>query len=401
MYLKKKNKIDLVILAGGKGTRIKKFLSDIPKPLYKFDNIPFLQLLLNYYCKYPLEKIHILCGHRGDKIYKKYHNKIINFVLIKCYIEKKPLGTAGALKSLKKIIKNDFLLVNGDSFCDVKLNKFFFKFYKYSQIFLTQNNSYKSNSKLANLSVNKKNKANFNKNSNLMNAGIYFFKKEILNKIDKKIFSLESELIPDLILEKKLEGVKTKGFFIDIGTEKNLHTAKRKLPLFFKRPAVFLDRDGVINHDYDYVFKIKDFKFMRDTLKTLKHLIKKGFYIFVITNQAGIAKKKFSLNSFIKLHKHLKYYLNRNYIHFDDVQYCPYHRDALIKKFKKNSILRKPDNGMINKINRNWYLFRKKSFFIGDQLSDMLCAKKSNLYYEFRDKNFFTQIKKIVRMKFF
>ena len=74
-------------------------------------------------------------------------------------------------------------------FCDIKLNKFFFKFYRYSQIFLTKNNSYKSNSKLANLSIDKKNKVIFNRNSDLMNAGIYFFKKEILDKIDKTIFS--------------------------------------------------------------------------------------------------------------------------------------------------------------------------------------------------------------------
>ena len=87
MYLKKK-KIDLVILAGGKGTRIKKFLDNIPKPLYKFDNISFLQLLLNNYCKYPLENIYIMCGYKGSRIYKKYNNKIINFVSIKCYLEK-------------------------------------------------------------------------------------------------------------------------------------------------------------------------------------------------------------------------------------------------------------------------------------------------------------------------
>ena len=123
--LKKNNKIDLVILAGGKGTRIKTFLKSIPKPLFKFKDISFLQILLNNYCKYPFENIYILCGYKGDKIYNEFNNKLINFVKIKCIIERKPLGTAGALNGLKKIIKNDFFLVNGDSFCEVKLNKFF------------------------------------------------------------------------------------------------------------------------------------------------------------------------------------------------------------------------------------------------------------------------------------
>ena len=95
----------------------------------------------------------------------------------------------------------------------------------------------------------------------------------------------------------------------------------------------------------------------------------------------------------------MKYFLNQKYINFDDVQYCPYHKKSLVKKYKKNSILRKPNNGMIKKIDRNWFLNRNKSFFIGDQISDMLCAKKSNIYYEFRKENFLTQIKKLVKIK--
>lgn len=396
MYLKKKNKIDLVILAGGKGTRIKKFLDNIPKPLYKFNNISFLQLLLNNYCKYPLENIYIMCGYKGDKIYKKYNNKIINFISVKCYLEKKPLGTAGALRSLKKKIKNDFFLVNGDSFCDFNLNEFFYKNYNFNQIFLTNNKIYKSNSKLTNLSIDKDDKVIFNKNSNLMNAGVYFFKKKFLNIVKKNNFSLENELIPQLIKEKKLEGIKTQEFFIDIGTEKNLFVAKKKLPLLLKKPAAFLDRDGVINYDKNYVYKIKEFKFKKGVLKFLKFLTKNNYYIFIITNQAGIAKKKYSLSSFFKLQKHLKHFLNQKNINIDDVQYCPYHKNSLIEKYKKDSIFRKPNNGMIKNIERNWFLQKRKSFFIGDKISDQLCAKKSKLYFEFAKENLFNQVKKII-----
>lgn len=395
--MKRNNKIDLVILAGGKGTRIQTFLKDIPKPLFKFKDISFLQILLNNYCKYPFENIYILCGYKGDKIYNKFNDKFINFVNVKCIIERKPLGTAGALNGLKKIIKNDFFLVNGDSFCEVKLNEFFFKPNKANKIFLTNNNSYKSNSKLSNLSLDGHNKVFFNKNGKLMNAGIYFFKKKILNKIKKENFSLEDEIITNYVKKKKITGIITRGFFIDIGTEKNLYKAIKNLPLFFKRPAVFLDRDGVINHDYNYVSKIKDFKFKKNILKTLKYLIKKDYYIFIITNQAGIAKKKFSLNDFNKLHQYLKYYLNQKYINFDSVEYCPYHKNAVIKKYKKDSTYRKPNNGMIKKIKRNWLLKDNKSFMIGDQISDKKCAKKSRLYFEFPKDNILKQIKKLTQ----
>ena len=132
-----------------------------------------------------------------------------------------------------------------------------------------------------------------------MNAGIYLFKRRILNKINLKTFSIEDEIIPDLIKKKSLNGVYTNSFFIDIGTESNLHKAKEVLPVFFKKPAVFFDRDGVINCDTNYVYKVRDFKFKKNILKTLKYLIKKDYYIFIITNQAGIAKKKFSLNGYL------------------------------------------------------------------------------------------------------
>ena len=395
--MKKNNKIDLVILAGGEGKRIKKFLKGIPKPLYKFNQVPFLQLLLNYYAKYPFENIYIMCGYKADKIYKKFNNKNINFIKIKCFIEKKPLGTGGALRGLKKIIKNDFFLVNGDSFCDVKLNKFFFKPITSNTIFLTQNHSYKSNKKLSNLSINKKKNIYFRKKGNLMNAGIYLFKKRILNQINLKTYSIEDEIIPDLIKKRSLDGIYTSSLFMDIGTESNLHKAKKVLPAFFKKPAAFFDRDGVINYDTDYVYKIKDFKFKKNILTALKYLIKKNYYIFIVTNQAGVAKKKFSLNNFYKLHQYLKYYLNQKNINFDSVEYCPYHKNAILKKFKKNSIYRKPNNGMVKKIKRNWLLKDKKSFMIGDQISDKRCAKKSKLYFEFPKENILKQIKKLTQ----
>ena len=101
-----------------------------------------------------------------------------------------------------------------------------------------------------------------------------------------------------------------------------------------KKKAVFLDRDGVINFDHGYVHKFSDFKLRPGVVKGLKLLIKKNFNIFIITNQAGIAKKKFTLNDFIKLHKKIKNFSGKN-INFDDVQFSPFHRDGKIKKYKR------------------------------------------------------------------
>ena len=79
--------IDLVILAGGKGSRIKKFLNKLPKPMAKFNEIYFLQYLINIYSKYPLNKIYILTGYRNEIIFKNFHNKTFNFIKVVCIKE--------------------------------------------------------------------------------------------------------------------------------------------------------------------------------------------------------------------------------------------------------------------------------------------------------------------------
>ena len=83
------NKLDLVILAGGKGTRISKITKKIPKPLIQFKNKYFLSYLINHYSKYPFEKIYILAGYKGEQIFKKFNKKNSNGIEIKCLIEKK------------------------------------------------------------------------------------------------------------------------------------------------------------------------------------------------------------------------------------------------------------------------------------------------------------------------
>ena len=110
-------------------------------------------------------------------------------------------------------------------------------------------------------------------------------------------------------------------------------------------------------------------------------MIKKNYYIFIITNQAGIGKKIYKEDDFIKLHKDMNENFKKNDIFIDDVQYSPYHLDAKIKKYRKNSSLRKPGNKMIENIKINWDLNLNKSFMIGDKKSDLIAAQKSKLKF--------------------
>ena len=87
-------KLSLVILVGGKGTRLKKISKGTPKPIVKIDKKIFLDNILNHYAKYNFNKIYLMCGYKA-KLFDRYDNKIINSIKIKIIKEKKPLGTSG------------------------------------------------------------------------------------------------------------------------------------------------------------------------------------------------------------------------------------------------------------------------------------------------------------------
>ena len=389
------NNLSIAILAGGKGSRIKKYLKNVPKPMLKFNNIHFLQYLINIYSKYPIDKIYILAGYKSDIIFKKYNNKTFNFTKIICLKEKKLMGTGGALFKLKSKVK-DFILVNGDTIFDINLTNFFKSVskQKIGSLALTSMDKNTNNYKLNNLSINSGTLI-YKRKSMLMNGGIYFFREKIFRYLKNEPLSLEDDLLPKFIQNKKLTAKKYKKFFLDIGTPKYIRSAHKKLKKYFYRPAVFLDRDGVINYDSGYVYKKKDFKFRKGVLKGLKYLINKNYYIFLITNQAGIAKGYYKESDFKKLHIYLKNYLSKNNIYFDDVQYCPFHPKGKIKRYKRKSSLRKPGNQMIKNIFKNWIIDKQNSFMIGDKISDELCAKRSKINFFYAKNDFFKQVKKI------
>ena len=390
--------LDLVILAGGKGSRIKSLLKKKPKPMAIFNKKPFLEYIIQSYSKYHFKNIFVLAGYKSGEIFNKFENKHYNCTSITCLKERKPMGTAGALNILKKKRINDFILINGDTFLEVNLNKLVKSCSEnsYGSLTLIKNKSYKSNKKLVSMGI-KNNKIIYQKKNNFMNGGVYFFKKKILKFIKNKNTSLEDQLLPGLIKKRKISGLVVKNFFLDIGTPKNFNRAKNLLLKNCTKAAAFLDRDGVINYDTGYVHKIKDFKFRPGVITGLKFLRNKNYYVFIVTNQAGIGRGIYNENQFYELQNNLKEKLQKKDIFFDDINFCPYHPDAKIKKYRKITDLRKPGNLMIKQIENKWHIKRKKSFMIGDKISDKICAAKSKLYFEFAKENFHLQVKKIIK----
>lgn len=390
-------KYDVVILAGGKGTRIKKLLKNNPKPLSKIGHLYFLEYLINNISKFYINKIFIIAGYKGEKISKVFKNLEKNLIPIEVIVEKKPLGTAGALSLVKNKVTNNFIVLNGDSIFDVNLNEIANVKLKKNQCFmaLTNNSNYKSNKTLANIKL-KQNLVVKSNSSKLMNAGVYKFNKKLIKNIKPKYQSLENEILLEKIEKKQVIGKFFKSFFLDIGTPKNFKLSKRLIPHYFRKPAIFLDRDGTLNYDKGYTYRIEDFKFIRGSLKTLKKLSKKNYYLFIVTNQAGIAKNKFRKKDFYTLHNSLKKIFLKHKININDIKFCPYHPNAKILRYRKNSGYRKPGNLMLENLKKNWDINLSKSYMIGDKKSDYIAAKKSNIKFLYLNKNLSKTLEKII-----
>ena len=164
-----------------------------------------------------------------------------------------------------------------------------------------------------------------------------------------------------------------------------------------KIKAAFLDRDGVINVDKGYLSKFTDIKFRAGVLSGLKLLNREKFKIFIITNQAGVAKGIIKIKDLKILNRRLIKFLKNKKIQISKIEYCPHHKHGIIKRFAKICKCRKPDNLMIKKIFKKWKIEKKTSFMIGDRLTDKMCAKKSKLYFEYAKPNFLSQIKLIIK----
>lgn len=139
-----------------------------------------------------------------------------------------------------------------------------------------------------------------------------------------------------------------------------------------KKKVIFLDRDGVINVDTGYVYKIEDFKFIDGVFKACLHFKKLGFDIIIVTNQSGIGRGYFTQDDFNKLNKYIKKEFLKNDIKILDVFFCPH-------KPEDKCNCRKPEIGMIEQALNLYDIDLKNSWMIGDKSSDIQLAINSNI----------------------
>lgn len=143
--------------------------------------------------------------------------------------------------------------------------------------------------------------------------------------------------------------------------------------------AIFLDRDGTINIEKDYLYKIEDLEFEKNAVKALQIFKKLGYILIVITNQSGIARAYFSEEDLHKFNEGMNNILKENEAGIDEFYFCPHHPDKGIGIYKKECDCRKPNNKLIEQAIEKYNIDRSRSYMIGDKFSDIEAGIRSGL----------------------
>ena len=390
----------ILILAGGEGKRIKKIAKNKPKVLLKIKNNSIIDYQINI-----LKKINknllISINKKNIKIKKKLDKrKDINLQFVE---ESKKLGTAGCLKNLDSVNFSSVLVVYGDILFNIDFDKFF-KFHIKNKSELTlfvHPNNHPYDSDIVELDSNdrvKKFHRKPHKNYNLGNlcmSGIYIINKNLLKFIKKNEYQDFSKTFLPKVLKnkKKIFAYRSREYVKDLGTPERLIKAKKEInymkykkgSLKSKIPAIFIDRDGVINKD-KYNFKYQNpFNFIEGCFRAVKKINNKGYLSIIVTNQPAVAKGFITLEKLKNDFKKIESIFGKKNCYFDRIYYCPCHPSkgfpGEVKKYKRNCSWRKPNNGMFLRAINDLNIDTKKSFMIGDTNRDFISAKKTSIEF--------------------
>ena len=362
---------EAIVLAGGRGTRLQPLVNDRPKPMAEINGRPFLAWLLDDLITKGITRIILSVGYRHEMIRNWFGERYRGCEL--CYaVEETPLGTGGGLRKALELARSEVVfVVNGDTWFPVPfdLPTALFNSREADMVIVLRRND--DASRYGTIHADTDGRiTSFTEKNNLtgparINGGVYLLKSNIFSWEElPRVFSLETGFLEKATARKKIFGVVSDAPFIDIGLPETYLKASLMLPQ--KRKALFLDRDGTVNIEKNYVVRIEDFEFREGIFELTREYFAKGYLVFVITNQAGIARGFYTPGEVEKLHLWMSEQFRKNGIELTAVYYCPHHPD-----FTGPCDCRKPAPGMILAAIREYGVEAQSSALYGDKVSDV------------------------------
>lgn len=372
-----------IILAGGLGTRLRSVVPDLPKPLAPIGDRPFLYFVINHIKKYGVQDIIISTGYRSKDIMDVCKDGSEFGVKIEYANEDLPLGTGGAIRHALPYVKDEIVLVlNGDTFFDIDIRTLERYHRKWNSRVTIALKYPSTRNRYGLVQIDQKYQVTAFRErqgpeeiEGYINGGIYLINRDMIKDIPQGNCSLEKDLLPNWVGEGIIYGLPFGGRFIDIGIPEDYWIASEQLPKWVnqaKSRALFLDRDGVINEDFGYVWRKEDVVLIPRILELIRRANHLGWKVVVVTNQAGVARGYYREEDVQALHRWMHRELMRSGVHVDAYYYCPHHPEGTVKEYQTCCLCRKPFPGMILRASEELNICLQRSRMIGDKKTDLI-----------------------------
>ena len=392
-----------VIMAGGRGTRISELFPDIPKPLIPIDGVPVLERELVSLRDQGFTDIVLTVSYMADKIMDYFGDGSRLGTHIEYYVEKEPLGNAGALFKLD--LTDDFLLLNADAVFDIDFNRFVSYHREKGGLvtLFTHPNShpYDSGLIIANKggSVDRwlaKEDIRPQWYQNRGNAGLHVISPKVLTGFNPEEVGrnglkvdLDRQILKPLCGTGKMFCYDSPEYVKDMGTPDRFHQVSKDYEagvvtaknLKNKQRAIFLDRDGTINKYVGFLRNIGDFELLPGVAEAIRKINESGYLAIVITNQPVIARGEVTWDQLQEIHNKMETLLGKEGAYLDAIYFCPHHPDkgfeGEIPELKIDCDCRKPKPGLFFKAAEDFNIDLSQSWMVGDGKNDVLAGKNA------------------------
>ncbi len=393
----------VVIMAGGRGTRIAELFPNIPKPLIPVDGVPILEREIRSLASQGFTDIILTVGYLSNEIIDYFGDGSQLGVKIEYFVEDTPLGNAGALFQMEELGDEPFLLLNADAAFDVdfrRMQEFHQKHGGLVTLF-THPNSHPYDSGLVIADEAHQVTSWLTKEDvrpqwydNRVNAGLHVISPKLIEMVrdkqkDKPKIDLDRDLLKPLCGTGQMYCYDSPEYVKDMGTPERFHQVEadyrngvvQTKNLGNKQSAIFLDRDGTINKYVGFLRNIDEFELLPGAAEAIKLINQSGYLAIVVTNQPVIARGEVSWEELHEIHRKMQTLLGKEGAYLDGIYICPHHPDKGFNgerpEYKFDCDCRKPKPGLLLQAAQDFNIDLSQSIMIGDSERDVEAGKNA------------------------